>query len=170
LLFGVGCLIIGYGLDTTLTPTISAGAWAGFQVLCGLEFALLVQMPIVAIQRELKSSEIPMCTTVVVFGQVFSTGLFVAVAQPVFESVLRSSLVQLVPSLDVQKVIEAGAGGLHTMAASPGELQLLREAYSHACTRVFVSTTRSMTVMTDVYVFAVRDGWSRTSLLCVRLG
>jgi hypothetical protein len=126
-------------------------------------------MPIVAIQRELKPSEIPMGTTVIVFGQAFSAGLFVAVAQPVFESVLRPYLAQHMPSLDVQRVIEAGANGLPTVAASPGELQLLREAYSHACTRVFVSTTHTLKLTKNVYVWAVRDGRSSTGLLCVRL-
>jgi hypothetical protein len=63
-------------------------------------------------------------------GQAFGAGLFVVVVQPVFESVLRPYLAQHVPSLDAQKVIKAGASGLHTVAASPDELQLLREACS----------------------------------------
>lgn len=92
---------------------------------------------IVAIQRELKPTEIPKGTTFVVFGQAFSVALFVAVAQPVFESVLRPYLQRNVPSVDAQKVIDAGASGLQAIAG-PGELLLLREAYSHACTRVFV--------------------------------
>lgn len=121
-----------------LKPNSSAGAWAGFQIFCGLGFALLVQMPIVAIQRELEPTEIPMGTTVVVFGQAFSAGLFVAVAQPVFESALRPYLEQHVQFIDAQKVIDAGARGLQAIAG-PGELPLLREAYSYACTRVFVS-------------------------------
>jgi len=130
-------LVIGAGLDTTLDVNSHAGKWAGFQIFCGLGFALLVQMPIVAVQRELLPTQIPMGTTVIVFGQALSAGLFVAVGQPVFEAVLRRYVMRHIPSVDPNKVTEAGATGLRNVAG-PEVLELLREAYNHACTRVFV--------------------------------
>ncbi|KAF2706114.1 MFS general substrate transporter [Pleomassaria siparia CBS 279.74] len=139
LLFGIACLVIGAGLDTTLATNSYAGAWVGFQIFCGFGFALLVQMPIVAVQRELLPTEIPLGTTVIIFGQAFSAGLFVAVGQPVFEATLRPFLLEHVPSVDADKVIAAGASGLHSVAG-PEILPLLREAYNHACTRVFYIT------------------------------
>ena len=44
LLFGLLLLAIGAGLDTTLVVNSDEGRWIGFQILCGVGFALLVQM------------------------------------------------------------------------------------------------------------------------------
>ena len=44
LLFGLLLLAIGAGLDTTLVVSSDEGRWIGFQILCGVGFALLVQM------------------------------------------------------------------------------------------------------------------------------
>jgi hypothetical protein len=132
-------------LDSTLATDSTAGAWVGFQIFCGLGFALLVQMPIVAVQRELSPAEIPLGTTVIIFGQAFSAGLFVAVGQPVFEAFLKDFLLQHFSTIEVERVIAAGANGLHSLA-DPEALPLLREAYNYACTRVFVSVTHNWPV------------------------
>jgi hypothetical protein len=51
LLFGLASLAIGAGLDTTLDVSSYAGEWAGYQIFCGLGFALIVQM--VSILRDI---------------------------------------------------------------------------------------------------------------------
>ncbi|KAF2682399.1 MFS general substrate transporter [Lentithecium fluviatile CBS 122367] len=116
-LFGIGSLIIGAGLDTTFKTNSSA-----------------------AFQRELAPAKIPLGTTVIIFGQAFSAGLFVAVGQLVFEATLRPFLLQHITSVDAEQVIAAGASGLHEVAGLE-VLPLLKEAYNHACTRDFVIAT-----------------------------
>lgn len=80
-----------------------------------------------------------MGTTVIIFGQSLSAALFIAVAQPVFESKLRSYLIFQASGLNPDNVIHAGAAALQSVA-SPEQLPLLRNAYNYACTHVFVSS------------------------------
>lgn len=43
-IFGVGILAIGSGLLSTLTPTIDAGKWIGYQILTGCGYSFMVTM------------------------------------------------------------------------------------------------------------------------------
>jgi hypothetical protein len=93
---------------------------------------------VIAVQRELKSEQIPMGTTVIVFAQSLSVSLWVAVAQPVFESKLRGFLQSSGSGIDTDKVIHAGVGALDSVATLE-QLPTLKAAYNYACTQVFVS-------------------------------
>lgn len=44
LVFGLIILTVGAGLDTTLNAGSDKGRWIGYQILCGVGFALLVQV------------------------------------------------------------------------------------------------------------------------------
>jgi len=79
-----------------------------------------------------------MGTTIIIWCQAFSAAVFVAVGQPVFDSVLRSYIRDHAPRVDVEAVITAGATGLRDTVTRE-QLPDVLKAYNEACTRVFVS-------------------------------
>ena len=128
---------IGAGLISTFKPNTPSPKWIGYQILFGVGYGMGSRQPLVAVQTVLDMKDIPTGTAVVLFFTTLGGTIFVSVAQSVFTNQLVSSLVQLVPSLDPETVLTAGATNLqHSLPA-----QLLSDvilAYNTALTKAFL--------------------------------
>ena len=83
-----------------------------------------------------------MATSQVFFFQYLGGTIFLALAETIFTSSLRSALHHDAPGVDAQRVIDAGAAAVRsvvTKADLPGVLQ----AYNHAIVDTFVSIVYS---------------------------
>lgn len=117
---------IGSGLLTTLTPTSPSRAWIGYQVLQGIGGGLGLQIPLVAVQNNASKDELSVLTAMVVFAQQFGGAVFLALAQVIFSTSLRSDLTRSASNDDAAAIIAAGATGIRDVATG----QVLQRALS----------------------------------------
>ncbi|KAK5452022.1 hypothetical protein LTS15_007745 [Exophiala xenobiotica] len=135
-IFGSMISAVGSGLMTTFTPSTGTGVWIGYQILVGTGRASVFQMPITAIQGFLPKKEQAMATSQVFFFQYLGGTIFLALAETIFTSSLRSALRHDAPGVNADRAIDAGASAVRsvvTKADLPGVLQ----AYNHAIVDTF---------------------------------
>lgn len=137
MIIGTVLMSVGAGLLSTFHPSISSGAWIGYQIIFGLGVGFGMQQPMMAVQTALDIKDIPTGSSVVIFLQTLGGALFVSVAQSIFTNQLVVSLAENVPTLDPQIVVYAGATNLKTSV--PAEfLSGVIAAYSTALTKSFL--------------------------------
>ncbi|RDL38696.1 Uncharacterized protein BP5553_03036 [Venustampulla echinocandica] len=155
IIFGTGLTSIGSGLMSTLTPTSATGAWIGYQIISGAGRGGGLQMPILAIQSNLKPQEIPVGMGLGIFCQSIGGALFLSFAQTIFSTSLVDALPDFAPEVDAQAVINAGAAGARDIVSKallPGVLLAYNQAVSH----VFYLAAGASAV---AFVFSWGMGW-----------
>lgn len=105
-------MTIGSGLICTFTPTSSAGAWIGYQVLAGIGIGLCFQAPIMGAQALADSQDVSATTAILLFTQTLGGALMVSAAESGFTNKLIGQLAWKAPDVDPSAVIAAGASGL----------------------------------------------------------
>ncbi|KAF1985121.1 MFS general substrate transporter [Aulographum hederae CBS 113979] len=141
--WSIACAIlvpIGNGLMTTFTPTSPTAAWVCYQLLSGIGRGSGLQMPIVAIQNNLPTSQVSLGMSLVTFFQTFGGALFLSVAQTIFSHELLSNLREYSPSTDAQAVITAGAASFRDVI-TPEEVPSVLRAYNDAIKHDFYLLT-----------------------------
>ncbi|KAK9235157.1 major facilitator superfamily domain-containing protein [Lipomyces kononenkoae] len=136
MLVGNSIAAVGAGLITTFTPTSSTGVWVGYQVLSGLGRGITQQQPILAVQQGLEPTKIPVGVAMVLFGQFFGGGVFLALADTDLSSSLLAALPVDAPGANVTAIIDAGASGVRDVVTAeqlPGVIQ----AYNRAIDNTF---------------------------------
>ncbi|KAF7531234.1 hypothetical protein G7054_g9080 [Neopestalotiopsis clavispora] len=138
LLLGLVSLSVGAGLLSTLNPATSIARWVGYQILCGMGFSLLVNMPQLMVQTVLSRDKAPIGSTTLTFVQITSCAVFLAIGQQIFQSQLVKSLQDSsLTSAEVRQVMDAGAA-LARKAVSPDHVHDLVHAYSSALCQTFL--------------------------------
>ncbi|EEA25772.1 conserved hypothetical protein [Talaromyces marneffei ATCC 18224] len=127
---------IGAGLMTLFVPSSSTGVWIGYQVLSGFGRGITQQQPILAVQQGLEPTKIPIGVAMVLFGQFFGGGVFLALADTDLSSTLLSALPEYAPSANITAIIEAGASGVRNVVTAE-ELPGVILAYNKAIDNVF---------------------------------
>ncbi|EXJ93981.1 hypothetical protein A1O1_02374 [Capronia coronata CBS 617.96] len=135
-MFGTMVSSIGSGLMTTFVPSTSTGAWIGYQILVGTGRASVFQMPITAIQAFLPAKERALATSQVFFFQYLGGTIFLALAETIFTTSLRSSLHEDAPGVNAEAITEAGAAAVRSVVPK-AELAGVLAAYNHAITHTF---------------------------------
>ncbi|CAK7204767.1 hypothetical protein SEUCBS139899_007527 [Sporothrix eucalyptigena] len=128
---------IGYGLITTFAPGFPHSKWIGYQVIAGAGVGLGMQQPLMAVQTVLDIKDVPTGTSVIVFLQTLGGALFVSICQNIFSNKLTENIHKLVPSLDPEVVLAAGATGYQKVIPA-ADLTNVTLAYSEALTQTFV--------------------------------
>ncbi|EXJ89916.1 hypothetical protein A1O3_02983 [Capronia epimyces CBS 606.96] len=136
-MFGSLISSVGSGLMTTFTPSTGTGAWIGYQILVGVGRASVFQMPLTAIMGFLPPKEQSMAISQVFFFQYLGGTIFLAVAETVLTSSLRSSLPRDAPGVSADAIIHAGASAVRSVV-SKAELAGVLKAYNHAIICTFV--------------------------------
>nr|POF07159.1 efflux pump aflt [Quercus suber] len=131
---------IGAGLVTTFTATTNHSAWIGYQVLFGFGLGLGMQQGNVAAQTVLSKRDVPMGVSLIFFSQTLGGAIFVSVGQNVWTSSLVQGLVELVPGLDPQQIVNAGATNLKMIVPQADLAQVLL-VYNSALRECFVVAT-----------------------------
>lgn len=137
---------------TLFTPFSSTGVWAGYQVLSGVGRGITQQQPILAVQQGLEPTKIPIGVAMVLFGQFFGGGLFLALAETDLSSSLRSALPEYAPGVNSTLIFDAGATGVRSVVSAE-QLPGVVLAYNEAVVNTFVSilfplAERSLEILT----------------------
>lgn len=127
---------IGAGLLTTLNTNSGPGKWIGYQIIYGIGGGLGYQQGISAAQTVLSDTDITIGTALMVFVQNFGGTVFASAANNVFVTRLVKDLASMLPNLDPQVLLKAGATGLREVV-SEAEYPLLLVAYNGAVIKTF---------------------------------
>ena len=90
----------------------------------------------VATQNILSPEQIPLGMSLIAFCQSFGGSIFLTFAQVIFNFSLADGLKRFAPTVDIDKVIDAGAAGLRNVVQPEG-LPGAIEAYNLSFTREF---------------------------------
>ncbi|KAJ6496207.1 ABC transporter [Mycena sanguinolenta] len=131
-------LATGSGLLYTLTPSSSSASIIGFQILAGVGTGMGMQNSILAIQVEFRAAPrlLGQATSMGSFAQFLGGALGLAIAEPVFASMLAKYLREYAPEAPASVVMESPAA-IHT--ALPAEMVAgVVKSYAEALRIVFV--------------------------------
>ena len=92
MIFGTVLLSVGAGMLTTLEVDSGDSKWIGYQVLYGLGLGSTMQGPNLAAQTVLKTIDVPIGTSLMIFSQLLGGSVFIAVGQNVFSNQLLQRL------------------------------------------------------------------------------
>ncbi|OTA89152.1 hypothetical protein M434DRAFT_398741 [Hypoxylon sp. CO27-5] len=92
LLIGSCITAIGAGLINTLQIQTETSRWIGYQVLYGFGIGMSIQVPNLAAQTVLPLDDVPIGTSLMLFGQLLGGAIFVSVGQTVFNNGLVGRL------------------------------------------------------------------------------
>lgn len=149
MILGTVLATIGAGLLTTFSPSTSSAALILFPAVFGLGIGLSFQQPIIAAQTVLSTEDIPIGTTVIVFGQSIGAAIVISVAETIFANRLADNIEAIlgpVEGVNAESLLKSATSG--SGAASSGKLLALiqkaggtaddlLDAYSKAITQSF---------------------------------
>ncbi|KAI1841605.1 hypothetical protein JX266_012158 [Neoarthrinium moseri] len=135
LLIGTCLMAIGGGLLNTLQLDTGIAKSVGYQFLYGFGLGMSIQVPNLAAQTVLPMHDVPVGTSLMLFGQLLGGAMFVSVGQTVFNNGLITRL-SAFPEFDSFSVARSG---LTTLSSSlPAELRKpILEAYNEALRDAF---------------------------------
>ncbi|KAK3385784.1 putative MFS multidrug transporter [Podospora didyma] len=125
---------IGSGLLSTLSPSTTTGQWVGYQILVGVR-GVGMQMPMLAIQAVVPQSQNSVAMALLVFAQTFGGAIFLTIAQSIFTDSLVSGLQAYTPTIDIERIVHAGASGFRDII-SESDLPGVLLAYSDSIDKV----------------------------------
>ncbi|KAK4958970.1 hypothetical protein LTR10_003769 [Elasticomyces elasticus] len=132
-------MAVGYGLCSMLSPTSTTGEWIGFQIISGkhrIGRGMGMQMPLVAVQNNLPPAMVPLAISLCMFTGMLFGAVFLSASATIFTNSLRTFIVQLAPTADLDAILTAGATGFRKVI-SPEELPGVLLAYAKSVDRVF---------------------------------
>ncbi|OJJ56203.1 hypothetical protein ASPSYDRAFT_34192 [Aspergillus sydowii CBS 593.65] len=128
---GAAIAAVGAGLLSTLTPTTSTAAWAGYQILVGIGRGCATQAPMLAVQNGIAPDDLSTGMAILTFCQTFGGSVFLAVANVIFSEGLKSQIPRYAPNVHPDVVIAAGATGFRQTVAGDDLVGVLK-GYSRA--------------------------------------
>ncbi|KAG9254387.1 putative MFS aflatoxin efflux pump [Emericellopsis atlantica] len=108
---GACLMTVGAGLLTTLQVDTGVGKWIGYQILAGFGLGMCFQAPNLAAQTTLPTADVPIGTSLMMFGQLMGATVFVPVGTNVLNNQLISRLSSL-PGFDSRSVTLGGANAV----------------------------------------------------------
>ena len=127
---------IGAGLLTTLNGDSGSGKWIGYQIVYGVGGGLGYQQGISAAQTVLSEADITIGTALMVFVQNLGGTIFASASDNVFDTRLVQDLARMVPDLNPQLILSAGATGFRQVVGD-AEYPLVLVAYNDAVIKTF---------------------------------
>lgn len=137
MLFSPVLLCIGSGLLSTLTPTSSTGAWAGYQVIAGLGMGFGTQLPLMAAQDALGPADQPHGFAMVLTAGYLGSSTGVSLGQVVFASRFTTLIGSVAPGVDARKLLRDAGATTVAALVPPAVVQQAIVAYSRAITDSF---------------------------------
>lgn len=99
----------------------------------------------IALQSNLQPMEVPIALATFVFSQQIGGALMTVIAQAIFTNELRSNLKSLLPTIESDRIIEAGVTRMRSLVNTE-ELPWLLRAYSNGVATTFYFGT-GMSIM-----------------------
>lgn len=131
---------VGVGLLTTITPETSRGALIAYPAIFGLGVGLGFQQPLIGVQAVVAKADIPIGTSIVVFGQTFGAAIIIAVGESIFSNRLASNIAMYlgITETDTRHVLgDADAGTSLYSQLTAEQLPLLLRAVNDSLTQTF---------------------------------
>lgn len=127
---------VGAGMLSTLEVDSGIGYWFGHQVLMVIGLGIGIQTVLLVSQVTVPAKDMPIATTLLLFGQTLAGAIFLPVCQSVFQNQLVSYLHEYAPNANSKGIIESGITGLREIVSSE-QLPSVLTAYNKALTQSF---------------------------------
>lgn len=128
---------LGCGLFLTWAPRTGHAHWIGYQAVFGFGQGLGWQQPLLIAQSLLGDKDVPTGTALMSGLKLLGGAIFLSAASSLFNNRLIANLREMVPSVDPQIVISAGATNLRSKVPA-AELGNVVEAYNSTLRRIFI--------------------------------
>ncbi|KAL2260258.1 hypothetical protein VTK26DRAFT_5768 [Humicola hyalothermophila] len=137
-LLGSVLMPVGLGLLTTIKPDTSRAILLIFPGIFGLGVGVGFQQPLIGVQAALPQSDIPVGTSIIVFGQTIGAAIIIAAGESLFQNRLVDNLEKYLglTNVDTQHLLEDGPAGLSSLLSAEQLPQLLI-AVSRSLTETF---------------------------------
>lgn len=128
---------VGCGLISMLD--LNTGVrWAGYEICAAAGIGMAVQQGFSAVQIVLPLDEVAIGTAAVVAFQSLGGAIFVSVGNTILQnSLISAGRNNMLPGIDVQAVIDAGASAFRGVV-TPEQLPALLQVYNDALRKVFI--------------------------------
>lgn len=136
----LGCCIgtAGCGLMTMLDVNTRL-QWIGYEICASAGIGLAVQQGFSAVQIVLPLEDVAIGTACVVAFQSLGGAIFISVGNNLLQNhLLNAARNDVLPGIDVQRVIDAGASALRDVVA-PEQLPALLVVYNEALRQTFIA-------------------------------
>lgn len=147
---------VGNGLLSSLQPDSATVKWAAFQVVSGFGRGMAFQVPFLATQAHAPPQHLSVAIAMLTFCQTFGTAIFLSISNALFNNKLRAELPTLVPTVNTEDIIHAGAAGVKDVVppeSLPGALL--------AYTRSYQTVMYLVVALSSVAViFSLGMGWT----------
>ncbi|KAF2135708.1 uncharacterized protein K452DRAFT_346728 [Aplosporella prunicola CBS 121167] len=132
---GTSVMSVGAGLLTTLQVDSGEGKWIGYQVLYGIGLGWCFQVPNLAAQTVLPKKDVSIGIALMMFGQLLSGAVFVAVG----ENVLANQLIKRLSGISgIEPSLVTSGGATSLLSSVPASLRgAVLVAYNEALRKVF---------------------------------
>lgn len=141
MILGTVLMSVGAGLLSTFSPSTSAALRIVYPALFGLGVGLSFQQPIIAAQTVLSEEDVPLGTTVIVFGQSIGAAIVISIANSVFANRVTSSISDIVggmEGLDTEDILNGITGGDSSgIADAGGSAEEITNALNKAITQSY---------------------------------
>ncbi|KAK4230683.1 major facilitator superfamily domain-containing protein [Podospora fimiseda] len=128
----------GLGLMTLLNANTTTAQWVGYQILASAGFGISIQQGFSAVQTVLDEDDMAIGTAAVVASQSLGGAIFLSVGNSVFQNqLIKASHAELLPGLDIKRVIDAGAASFRRLIPDD-ELPIVLHVYNDALRMVFM--------------------------------
>ncbi|KAI9844054.1 MAG: hypothetical protein M1838_002345 [Thelocarpon superellum] len=134
---GAAVFTVGCGLLYTLQVDSYAGKWIGYQLLAGFGAGASIQIPFVAVQTVLSSTDMPSGNAIAIFFNTLGGAISISVAQNVFSNTLTQEIPKHTVGVDAGKIISAGATHVREITAA-SQLNGVLIAYDIAIQKAFI--------------------------------
>jgi MFS family permease len=136
---GTILMSVGAGLLSTWTPSTSNALLIVYPAIFGAGVGIAFQQPIIAAQTVLSEADIPVGTSIVVFGQSIGAAIILSVAETVFSNRLAANIRDM---LGLAVTTESLLGGgikdvVKAIVEAGGDLAKLVDAENKAVTQAF---------------------------------
>lgn len=137
----VGCAIgtVGCGLLSTIDANTPSSRWIGYEILASAGIGMAIQQGFTAVQIVLPLNEVAIGTAAVVAFQSLGGAIFVSVGNTILQnSLLNAGRNNMLPGVDVQAVIDAGAAEFRSKVTAE-QLPALLAVYNKALQKVLIA-------------------------------
>ncbi|KAK7937714.1 uncharacterized protein PG986_014582 [Apiospora aurea] len=138
MLLGTVLMSIGAGLLTTITPDTSKVLIILFPVLFGAGIGVGFQQPIIGCQAALPKEDIPVGTSIIVFGQTIGAAIVLSAGDSVFQTRLTANIKEYMGiSLESSaQILQTGPDSIASRL-NPDQLPILVAAVNKTMSQVF---------------------------------
>lgn len=134
---GSAVFAVGASMLHTLKVNSPHGIWIGYQILAGAGSGAAIQLPFIAVQVVLDPKDMPTGNAIAIFFNSLGGAIAISVAENIFTNTLIKKLIEYVPGVNPEVVVNAGAQHISDVV-TPAQLPGTLLSYDIAITTAFI--------------------------------